>query len=149
MDSEKLNALCDEARLRARDIAAKLAIAQNSKTDAGKLRKLMFVMKDIQKIENEISITKEDTIKELECVRDYNFDTANCIGESLRRAILGKSNAETIKYINDAIYGLCHLERHKIRLETLREKLNLEEHRIGLETLREKLNLEEKENDNQ
>lgn len=156
MDSEKLNALCDEARLRARDIAAKLAIAQNSKTDAGKLRKLMFVMKDIQKIEktkeqieNEISITKEDTIKELECVRDYNFDTANCIGESLRRAILGKSNAETIKYINDAIYDLCHLERHKIRLETLRERLNLEEHRIGLGILREKLNLEEKENDNQ
>lgn len=134
MDSEKLNALCDEARLRTRDIAAKLAIAQNSKTDAGKLRKLMFVMKDIQKIEktkeqivNEVRVAEEEAIKELECARDYLICTADCMGESLRRAILEKSNAEKIKYLDDAIYGFGRLEGHRILLETLRERLNLEE----------------------
>ena len=131
MDSEKLNKLCEEARIQSFTVSDTFV---DSDTDKEKLQKLKIVVRCInnlekikEQIENEINITKEDTIKELECVRDYNFDTANCIGESLRRAILGKSNAETIKYINDAIYGLCHLERHKIRLETLREKLNLEE----------------------
>ena len=49
MDSEKLNALCDEARLRTKDITSRVTIAKNAKTDAGKLRNLVLAMKDIQK----------------------------------------------------------------------------------------------------
>ena len=131
MDSEKLNKLCEEARIQSFTVSDTFV---DSDTDKEKLQKLKIVVRCInnlekikEQIENEINITKEDTIKELECVRDYNFDTANCIGESLRRAILGKSNSETIKHINDAIYGFGRMVGYRNELEALRERLNFEE----------------------
>lgn len=140
MDSEKLNALCDEARLRTRDIAAKLAIAQNSKTDAGKLRKLMFVMKDIQKIEK----TKEQIVKEVRVAEEEAKIEIKCT-----RNILSEISTGMLVSLSQAIY--CdNAEERIIRLdEVLLNFGNFEKQIRCLETLRERLNLEEQENDNQ
>lgn len=140
MDSEKLNALCDEARLRTRDIAAKLAIAQNSKTDAGKLRKLMFVMKDIQKIEK----TKEQIVKEVRVAEEEAKTEIKCT-----RNILSEISTGMLVSLSQAIY--CdNAEERIIRLdEVLLNFGNFEKQIRCLETLRERLNLEEEENDNQ
>lgn len=134
MDFEKLNKLCGEAKIRASKAYTQVGFALYRTTDKEKLQALkaaILCINDLGKIkeqiENEISITKDDAIKELECARDYLICTADCMGESLRRAILEKSNAEKIKYIDDAIYGFGHLERHRILLEALRERLNLKE----------------------
>ena len=134
MDSEKLNKLCGEAKIRASKAYTQVGFALYRTTDKEKLQALkaaILCINDLGKIkeqiENEISITKEDATKELEGVRDYLIYTADCMGEFLRCAILEKSNAEKIEYIDDAIYRFDNLERNRIRLETLRERLNLEE----------------------
>lgn len=132
MDSEKLNALCDEARLQGFDLSEIFVV--DSDSDKEKVQKLKTIVRCInnlektkKQIENEISITKKDTTKELKFVRDCNLNMADCIGESLRRAILGKSNSETIKHINDAIYGFGRMVGYRNELEALRERLNFEE----------------------
>lgn len=77
MDSKKLTALCFEARLITRDIETKLAIAQNAKTDAEKLRNLMFSMKDIRNFEKtkeqiakEVRTAEEEAKTEIKCTRN-------------------------------------------------------------------------------
>lgn len=132
MDSEKLNKLCNEARILGYDLSE--IFVADRELDKEKVKKLKTVVRCInnlektkKQIENEISITKEDVTKELEFARDYNLNTADSIGESLRRAILGKSNAETIKHIDDAIYSFGLFDNYRICLEILRERLNFEE----------------------
>lgn len=134
MNKERQNKLCDEARTEGEKLIMMAGFALHSINDKEKLLGLKSVIKCIndlgkikEQIENEISITKDDAIKELEGVRDCLIYTADCMGESLRRAILEKSNAEKSEYIDDAIYRFDLLEGHRIRLETLRERLNLEE----------------------
>lgn len=134
MDSEKLNALCDEARLRTRDIAAKLAIAQNSKTDAGKLRKLMFVMKDIQKIEktkeqivNEVRVAEEEAKTEIKCTRNILSDISTGMLVSLSQAIYCDNAEERIIRLDEVLLNFGKFEKQIRCLETLRERLNLEE----------------------
>lgn len=134
MDSEKLNALCDEAMLRTRNIAAKLAIAQNSKTDAGKLRKLMFVMKDIQKIEktkeqivNEVRVAEEEAKTEIKCTRNILSDISTGMLVSLSQAIYCDNAEERIIRLDEVLLNFGNFEKQIRRLETLRERLNLEE----------------------
>lgn len=134
MDSEKLNALCDEARLRTRDIAAKLALAQNSKTDAGKLRKLMFVMKDIQKIEktkeqivNEVRVAEEEVKTEIKCTRNILSDISTGMLVSLSQAIYCDNAEERIIRLDEVLLNFGKFEKQIRCLETLRERLNLEE----------------------
>ena len=134
MDSEKLNALCDEARLRTRDIAAKLALAQNSKTDAGKLRKLMFVMKDIQKIEktkeqivNEVRVAEEEAKTEIKCTRNILSDISTGMLVSLSQAIYCDNAEERIIRLDEVLLNFGKFEKQIRCLETLRERLNLEE----------------------
>ena len=134
MDSEKLNALCDEARLRTRDIAAKLAIAQNSKTDAGKLRKLMFVMKDIQKIKktkeqivNEVRVAEEEAKTEIKCTRNILSEISTGMLVSLSQAIYCDNAEERIIRLDEVLLNFGNFEKQIRCLETLRERLNLEE----------------------
>lgn len=91
MDSEKLNALCDEARLRTRDIVAKLAIVQNAKTDAGKLINLMFAMKYIRKLEKtkeQIENAEERIIRLDEVLLNFgNFEKQIRCLETLRERL--------------------------------------------------------------
>lgn len=132
MDSKKLNKLCDEARIQG--ITVSKIFVEDSDSGKEKVQKLKTVVRCInnlektkKQIENEISITKDDAIKELECSKNYILSTSECIGESIKYAISGNSNAEMIKYINAAIYGLDCLNENRGYLETLRERLNLEE----------------------
>ena len=134
MDSEKLNALCDEARLRTRDIAAKLALAQNSKTDAGKLRKLMFVMKDIQKIEktkeqivNEVRVAEEEVKTEIKCTRNILSDISTGMLVSLSQAIYCDNAEERIIRLDEVLLNFGKFKKQIRCLETVRERLNLEE----------------------
>ena len=134
MDSKKLNKLCGEAKIRASKAYTQVGFALYRTTDKEKLQALKAVILCIndleeikEQIENEISITKEDATEELECSKNYILSTSECIGKSIKYAISGNSNAEMIKYINNAIYGLDCLNENRGYLETLRERLNLEE----------------------
>lgn len=141
MDSEKLNALCDEARLRTRDIAAKLAIVQNAKTDAGKLINLMFAMKYIRKLEKtkeqifeEIRVAKEEAKTEIKCTRNILSEISTGMLVSLSQAIYCDNADERIMRLDEVLINFGKLETQIRRLEILRERLNFEE---------------EEENDNQ
>lgn len=140
MDSEKLNALCDEVRLRTKDVTVKATIAQNTKTDAGKLRNLMFAMKDIRKIEE----TKEQIVKEVRVAEEEAKTEIKCT-----RNILSEISTGMLVSLSQAIY--CdNAEERIIRLdEVLLNFGKLESQIRNLEILRERLNLEEEENDNQ
>ena len=141
MDYEKLNALCDEARLRTRDIAAKLAIVQNAKTDAGKLINLMFAMKYIRKlektkeqIEKEVRVAKEEAKTEIKCTRNILSEISTGMLVSLSQAIYCDNADERIMRLDEVLINFGKLETQIRRLEILRERLNFEE---------------EEENDNQ
>ena len=82
MDSEKLNKLCNEARILGYDLSE--IFVADRELDKEKVKKLKTVVRCInnlektkKQIENEISITKEDVTKELEFARDYNLNTAD------------------------------------------------------------------------
>lgn len=141
MESEKLNALCDEARLRTRDIAAKLAIVQNAKTDAEKLINLMFAMKYIRKlektkeqIEKEVRVAEEEAKTEIKCTRNILSEISTGMLVSLSQAIYCDNADERIMRLDEVLINFGKLETQIRRLEILRERLNFEE---------------EEENDNQ
>ena len=132
MDAKKLNKLCDEARIQGFDLSEIFVV--DSDSDKEKVQKLKIVVRCInnlektkKQIENEISITKEMAKEELECSNNYILSTSEYIGESIKHALSMNSNAEMIKYIDAAIYGLDCLNENRGYLETLRERLNLEE----------------------
>lgn len=134
MDSEKLNALCDEARLRTRDIAAKLAIVQNVKTDAEKLINLMFAMKYIQKLEKtkeqivkEVRVAEEEAKTEIKCTRNIVSDISAGMLVSLSQAIYCDNAEERIIRLDEVLLNFGKFEKQIRCLETLRERLNLEE----------------------
>lgn len=134
MDSEKLNALCDEARLRTRDIAAKLAIVQNTKTDAGKLINLMFAMKYIRKlektkeqIEKEVRVAEEEAKTEIKCTRNILSDISTGMLVSLSQAIYCDNAEERIIRLDEVLLNFGNFEKQIRCLETLRERLNMEE----------------------
>ena len=134
MDSEKLNALCDEARLRTRDIAAKLAIVQNAKTDAEKLINLMFAMKYIRKlektkeqIEKEVRVAEEEAKTEIKCTRNILSDISTGMLVSLSQAIYCDNAEERIIRLDEVLLNFGNFEKQIRRLETLRERLNMEE----------------------
>ena len=134
MDSEKLNALCDEARLRTRDIAAKLAIVQNVKTDAEKLINLMFAMKYIRKLEKtkeqivkEVRAAEEEAKTEIKCTRNILSDISTGMLVSLSQAIYCDNAEERIIRLDEVLLNFGKFETEIRRLETLRERLNLEE----------------------
>lgn len=132
MDSKKLNKLCDEARIQGFDLSEIFVV--DSDSDKEKVQKLKIVVRCInnlektkKQIENEISITKEMAKEELECSKNYILSTSEYIGESIKHALSMNSNAEMIKYIDAAIYGLNCLNENIGYLETLRERLSFEE----------------------
>ena len=132
MDSEKLNALCDEARLRTRDIATKLAIVQNAKTDAEKLINLMFAMKYIRKlektkeqIEKEVRVAEEEAKTEIKCTRNILSSTGMLV--SLSQAIYCDNAEERIIRLDEVLLNFGNFEKQIRCLETLRERLNMEE----------------------
>lgn len=134
MDSEKLNALCDEARLRTRDIAAKLAIVQNAKTDAEKLINLMFAMKYIRKlektkeqIEKEVRVAEEEAKTEIKCTRKILSDISTGMLVSLSQAIYCDNAEERIIRLDEVLLNFGNFEKQIRCLETLRERLNMEE----------------------
>lgn len=134
MDSEKLNALCDEARLRTRDIAAKLAIVQNVKTDAEKLINLMFAMKYIQKLEKtkeqivkEVRVAEEEAKTEIKCTRNIVSDISAGMLVSLSQAIYCDNAEERIIRLDEVLLNFGKFEKQIRCLETLRERLNFEE----------------------
>lgn len=140
MDSKKLTTLCFEARLITRDIETKFAIVQNAKTDAEKLRNLMFSMKDIRNFEKtkeqivkEVRTAEEEAKTEIKCTRNILSEISTGMLASLSQAI----------YCDDADERIMRLDEVLIKFGKLEEQI----HR--LETLRERLNLEEEENDNQ
>lgn len=140
MDSKKLTTLCFEARLITRDIETKLAIAQNAKTDAEKLRNLMFSMKYIRNFEK----TKEQIVKEVRTAEDETKTEIKCT-----RNILSEISTGMLVSLSQAIYCDDADERIMRLDEVLIKFGKLEEQIYRLETLRERLNLEEAENDNQ
>lgn len=140
MDSEKLNALCDEVRLRTKDVTVKATIAQNTKTDAGKLRNLMFAMKDIRKIEEtkeqivkEVRVAEEEAKTEIKCTRNILLEISTGMLVSLSQAIYCDDADERLMRLDEVLINFEKLEKQIRCLEILRERLNFEE---------------EKENDN-
>ena len=134
MDSEKLNALCDEARLRTRDIATKLAIVQNAKTDAEKLINLMFAMKYIRKlektkeqIEKEVRVAEEEAKTEIKCTRNILSEISTGMLVSLSQAIYCDNAEERIIRLDEVLLNFGNFEKQIRCLETLRERLNMEE----------------------
>ena len=141
MDSEKLNAFCDEVRLRARDITVNATIAQSTKTDAGKLRNLIYAMKYVKKIEKtkgeiakEISVAEEEAKTEIKCTRNILSEISTGMLVSLSQAIYCDNADERIMRLDEVLINFGKLETQIRRLEILRERLNFEE---------------EEENDNQ
>lgn len=134
MDSEKLNALCDEIRLQIRNITVKTTIAQNTKTDAGKLRNLLFAMKYIQKIEKtkgqivkEVRVAEEEAKTEIKCTRNILSEISTGMLVSLSQAIYCDNAEERIMRLDEVLINFGKLEGQIRRLEILRERLNLEE----------------------
>lgn len=134
MDSEKLNALCDEARLRTKDITSRVTIAKNAKTDAGKLRNLMLAMKDIQKFEKtkeqivkEVRVAEEEAKTEIKCTRNILSEISTGMLVSLSQAIYCDNAEERIIRLDEVLIKFGELDKQIHRLETLRERLNLEE----------------------
>ena len=134
MDSKKLTALCFEARLLTRDIETKLAIAQNAKTDAEKLRNLMFSMKDIrnfektkEQIEKEVRTAEEEVKTEIKCTRNMLSEISTGLLVSLSQAIYCDDADERIMRLDEVLINFGKLEEQIHRLETLRERLNFEE----------------------
>lgn len=134
MDSEKLNVLFDEARLRTKDITDRVTIAKNAKTDAGKLRNLMLAMKDIQKFEKtkeqivkEVRVAEEEAKTEIKCTRNILSDISAGMLVSLSQAIYCDNAEERIIRLDEVLIRFGELDKQIHRLETLRERLNLEE----------------------
>ena len=134
MDFEKLNKLCGEAKIRASKAYTQVGFALYRTTDKEKLQALkaaILCINDLGKIkeqiECEIRTTKEMAKEELECSKNYILSTSEYIGESIKHALSMNSNAEMIKYIDAAIYGLNCLNENIGYLETLRERLSFEE----------------------
>ena len=134
MDSKKLTTLCFEARLITRDIETKLAIAQNAKTDAEKLRNLMFSMKDIRNFEKtkeqivkEVRTAEEEAKTEIKCTRNIMSEISTGMLVSLSQAIYCDDADERIMRLDEVLINFGKLEEQIHRLETLRERLNLEE----------------------
>ena len=134
MDSEKLNKLCEEAKMRASKTYTQVGFALYRTTEKEKLQALksaILCINDLEKIkkqiECEIRTTKEMAKEELECSKNYILSTSEYIGESIKHALSMNSNAEMIKYIDAAIYGLNCLNENIGYLETLRERLSFEE----------------------
>lgn len=134
MNIKKLNNLCDLAMTRGKRLCMNAGFSLQSIKDKDKfhgLKVMIECINDLEKIkrqiEYEIRITKEMAKEELECSKNYILSTSECIGESIKYALSGNSNAEMIKYIDAAIYGLDCLKENRGYLETLRERLNLEE----------------------
>ena len=134
MDSEKLDALCDEVRLRAKDITINATIAQSTKTDAGKLRNLIFAMKHVKKIEKakeeiakEISVAEEEAKTEIKCTRNILSEISTGMLVSLSQAIYCDNADERIMRLDEVLINFGKLETQIRCLETLRERLNMEE----------------------
>lgn len=134
MDSEKLNALCDEARLRTKDITSRVIIAQNAKTDDGKLRNLILAMKDIknfektkEKIVKEVRVDEEEAKTEIKCTRNILSDISTGMLVSLSQAIYCDNAEERIIRLDEVLLNFGKLESQIRNLEILRERLNLEE----------------------
>jgi hypothetical protein len=134
MDFEKLNMLCDEARLRTRDITGRATIAQNAKTDAEKLINLMFVMKGIRKLEKtkeqivkEVRVAEEEAKTEIKCARNILSEISTGMLVSLSQAIYCDNAEERIIRLDEVLLNFGKFETQIRHLEILRERLNLEE----------------------
>ena len=134
MNIKKLNNLCDLAITRGKRLCMNAGFSLQSIKDKDKfhgLKVMIECINDLEKIkrqiECEIRTTKEMAKEELECSKNYILSTSEYIGESIKHALSMNSNAEMIKYIDAAIYGLNCLNENIGYLETLRERLSFEE----------------------
>lgn len=131
MDSKKLNKLCDEARIQSFTVSETFV---DNDTDKEKLQKLKTVIRRInsleqtkRKIAEEIRITEQDAQNEIECVKLSFSECSEVMHEFLGKAFREKNRAKTIKYIEELLSDFDFLNKQRIRLEVLRERLNFEE----------------------
>ena len=131
MDSKKLNKLCDEARIQSFTVSETFV---DNDTDKEKLQKLKTVIRRInsleqtkRKIAEEIRITEQDAQNEIECVKLSFSECSEVMHEFLGKAFREKNRAKTIKYIEELLSDFDFLNKQRIRLEILKERLNFEE----------------------
>ena len=134
MDSEKLSKLCGEAKIRASKAYTQVGFALYRTTDKEKLQALkaaILCINDLGKIkeqiENEISITKEDATKELENIQIYFGEVSDGMYDFFGKALCETNRDKRIEYIEELLSDFDFLNKQRVRLEALRERLNLEE----------------------
>lgn len=131
MDSEKLNKLCEEARLQG--FAVSETFVDND-TDKEKLQKLKTVIQRINSLEGikkriveEISITEEEAKEEIESIQVNFGEVSDGIYVFLERALCSPNRAGRIENMEEILSDFDFLEKQRIRLEILKERLSLEE----------------------
>lgn len=131
MDSEKLNKLCEEARIQGFTVSETFV---DNDTDKEKLQKLKNVIRCInsleqtkRKIAEEISVTEEEAKEEIESIQVNFGEVSDGIYVFLERALCSPNRAEKIEKMEEILSGFDFLEKQRIRLEILRERLSFEE----------------------
>lgn len=131
MDSEKLNKLCEEARIQSFTVSETFV---DNDTDKEKLQKLKTVIQRINSLEGikkriveEISITEEEAKEEIESIQVNFGEVSDGIYVFLERALRSPNRAGRIEKMEEILSDFDFLEKQRIRLEILKERLSLEE----------------------
>lgn len=103
-------------------------------TEKEKIQKLKNVIRRInlleqtkRKIVEEVRITEQNAQNEIDCVMLSFSECSEVMHEFLGKAFREKNRAKTIEYIEKLLLNFDFLEKQRIRLEILRERLSLED----------------------
>lgn len=131
MDSEKLNKLCNEARIQSFTVSETFV---DNDTEKEKIQKLKNVIRRINSLEGikkriveEISITEEEAKEEIESIQVNFGEVSDGIYVFLERALCSPNRAGRIENMEEILSDFDFLEKQRIRLEILKERLSLEE----------------------
>ena len=80
-----------------------------------------------RKIAEEISVTEEEAKEEIESIQVNFGEVSDGIYVFLERALCSPNRAEKIEKMEEILSGFDFLEKQRIRLEILRERLSFEE----------------------